>query len=611
MKRIFSVENILCYIVSTLLIGAVVAVIVIVSTTTEPKNYAIKIPVWAYKCESNKCVKVKYDENTAENMSFSWCRQTCMDPNETSVWPSVQQQRLDASKYIKINSIRFRENNSRNVKNNFWTDNFNRFYRQLNYKRSKLTELSPGDFDVFVDINVTDLENTNLTMDTTESYSLQTSEENGSVRIMISSETVFGARYALETLVQIIFYDDFSNTLVIHCGITITDGPVYKHRGISLDTSRNFISKESIKRNIDTMSMVKLNVFHWHITDSHSWPMSIKSHSYLSDYGAYDETKVYTADDIAEIVNYAYNRGVRVIPELDAPAHVGEGWQFTELTTCFGIQPWQNFCYEPPCGQFNPTVDRLYDVLDDIYREMNEMFNYPDFFHMGGDEVHFKCWESSANLTTWMVNRGWNLDDDGYMQLWSYFQNKALERLDKWARDDTNIILFTSTLTEPKYLHYLDNSRYVIQVWSNLDDPSVLNLLENNFKIIVSNSDVMYLDCGYESWTATGNNWCSPYSGWQEIYANDFKTFDAYKSQILGGEILLWTEQADDSALDGRLWPRGIALAERLWSDSSRTYRAIEPKMLLQRQRFVQNGISSEQLQPEWCLQNQGECPLI
>lgn len=80
---------------------------------------------------------------------------------------------------------------------------------------------------------------------------------------------------------------------------------------------------------------------------------------------------------------------------------------------------------------------------------------------------------------------------------------------------------------------------------------------------------------------------------------------------MLGAEVLLWTEQADDNSLDGRLWPRGIALAERLWSDPSGTYRDIEPKILLQRQRFVENGISSERLQPEWCLQNQGDCPLL
>lgn len=87
-------------------------------------------------------------------------------------------------------------------------------------------------------------------------------------------------------------------------------------------------------------------------------------------------------------------------------------------------------------------------------------------------------------------------------------------------------------------------------------------------------------------------------------------TFPTYLRHV-GAEILLWAEQADDNTLDGRLWPRGIALAERLWSDPSVTFREIEPKILLQRQRFVENGLSSERLQPEWCLQNQGECPLL
>lgn len=92
------------------------------------------------------------------------------------------------------------------------------------------------------------------------------------------------------------------------------------------------------------------------------------------------------------------------------------------------------------------------------------MFNYPDLFHMGGDEVHFKCWESSENITNWMAERGWNLDDEGYVRLWSYFQNNALERLDKSTRSNTKIILFTSTLTEMDHLHYLDNERYILQV---------------------------------------------------------------------------------------------------------------------------------------------------
>lgn len=175
-------------------------------------NYS---PVWAYKCESNKCVKVKYnDETDAENMSFAWCRHTCIDPNDINVWPSVQQLQSTESKYIKITDIRFRNNGVKNVRNNFWDDNYERFYRQLNNKMPKSTKRLNGDLDVFVDFNIRS-ENTNLTMETDENYTLQAAEDNGNVRVTISSETIFGARHALETLVQMIFYDDFSNTLVV------------------------------------------------------------------------------------------------------------------------------------------------------------------------------------------------------------------------------------------------------------------------------------------------------------------------------------------------------------------------------------------------------------
>lgn len=147
-------------------------------------------------------------------MSFSWCRQTCMNSNEINVWPSVQQLHSTESKYIKIKSIKFRENNSKNVETNFWADNFDRFYRQLDNKKSKLMELTDGESNVFIDINIKS-ENTDLTMETDESYSLQAVEETGSVRVIVSSESIFGARHALETLIQTIFYDDFSNTLVV------------------------------------------------------------------------------------------------------------------------------------------------------------------------------------------------------------------------------------------------------------------------------------------------------------------------------------------------------------------------------------------------------------
>lgn len=202
----------------------------------------------------------------------------------------------------------------------------------------------------------------------------------------------------------------------------ITDEPVFKYRGTHLDTARNYFEVSTIKRTIDAMAMVKMNSFHWHITDSHSFPLVIESQPELHTLGAYSPEQVYTHEDVKEIVHYAKVRGIRVIPEFDAPAHVGEGWQQKGLTLCFKMQPWQNFCDEPPCGQLDPTKDEVYNVMEDIFREMQEIFDYPDMFHMGGDEVKLNCWNTSTAVQDWMLAKDWQLQNDDFMRLWGHFQ---------------------------------------------------------------------------------------------------------------------------------------------------------------------------------------------
>lgn len=109
-----------------------------------------------------------------------------------------------------------------------------------------------------------------------------------------------------------------------------------------------------------------------------------------------------------------------------------------------------------------------------------------------------------------------------------------------------------------------------------------------------------------------GSNWCSPYIGWEKVYKNDLAAIGGqYKSQILGAEAALWSEQADEHVLDGRFWPRASALAERLWSDPTTSWREAEPRMLEHRERLVQNGLAAESLQPQWCLQHEGDCPAV
>jgi len=154
------------------------------------------------------------------------------------------------------------------------------------------------------------------------------------VEALITANTYFGARHALETLNQLIAYNDLNSKIHIASDVYIADGPKYPYRGILLDTSRNYVDKKTILRTIDSMAASKLNTFHWHITDSQSFPYVSRTWPNFVKYGSYTPRKIYTSETIREIVDYALVRGVRVLPEFDAPAHVGEGWQWVSNNFC-------------------------------------------------------------------------------------------------------------------------------------------------------------------------------------------------------------------------------------------------------------------------------------
>lgn len=149
-----------------------------------------------------------------------------------------------------------------------------------------------------------------------ESYNLHV-PDNGLINI--NSKTWIGAIRALQTLSQMAVAGD-GDKLVAHTA-NITDAPTYAHRGISLDTSRNFYPVDKILHTIETQAMNKMNVFHWHVTDSQSWPLYFHSHPELSDKGAYSAAETYNPEDVEKILAFAEERGVRVILELDMPAH--------------------------------------------------------------------------------------------------------------------------------------------------------------------------------------------------------------------------------------------------------------------------------------------------
>jgi len=151
------------------------------------------------------------------------------------------------------------------------------------------------------------------------------------------------------------------------------------------------------------MAYNKLNVFHWHLTDAHSFPFVSEREPLMAAYGTYSAGQMYRPDDIRRIVHHATVRGVKVVPELDAPAHVGSGWEWGEsrglgqLVLCAREEAWAEYCGSPPCGFLNPINENVYRVLGNIYKDMAELF-HSDIFHMGGDEVDSKCWQHTPEV---------------------------------------------------------------------------------------------------------------------------------------------------------------------------------------------------------------------
>ncbi|KAF2358188.1 Beta-hexosaminidase eukaryotic type N-terminal [Trinorchestia longiramus] len=593
---------------------------------------------WTWRCVPQEgkdalCVKEKALASTTGTESLAACQLTC--GKYGALWPEPQNASI-GSKVVYFlpenifENIVAEESDAALISEalKIFKDNLNAY--NPDYKNGTVSWPQPGSETsnkLQITIEIEGPSQSYLTLDNTdEHYSLYVEylPSTATIIAQIRGKTFFGARHGLETLSQLIDFEEDQNSLMIVDIADISDQPFFAYRGLLVDTSRNFISIDAIKRTIDGMAASKLNTFHWHITDSHSFPMVLQSLPKMAYYGAYSARQQYQPEDIRQLVDYGQVRGVRVLPEFDAPAHVGAGWEWGpqeglgDLAVCVNREPWLEYCVEPPCGQLNIANENIYPVLGKIYTEMLEMFGPVDLFHFGGDEVNLNCWNTTQEIVDYMTANNLGVEEDSYYSQWSAFQDRAYDLLTE-ANNNVQIpgIVWTSHLTEKGHTDlYLDRNKYIIQIWSTGTDPLIKELLEKNFRVIFSNYDAWYLDCGFGAWVGEGNNWCTPYKGWQVVYDNSPTqialnlTQAADLSLILGGEAALWTEQVDSESVDGRLWPRGAALAERLWTNPDHGWRDAEYRMIHHRQRLVKRGVRADRLQPEWCHQNQGLCYL-
>nr|XP_023013669.1 chitooligosaccharidolytic beta-N-acetylglucosaminidase isoform X1 [Leptinotarsa decemlineata] len=445
-----------------------------------------------------------------------------------------------------------------------------------------------------------------LDLETDESYKLNLDFNGDELEVNITAPTVFGLRHGLETLLQLVVPDGYEEKcLATLSNIQISDTPKYKHRGLLLDTARNFLSLDTIKINIDGMAASKMNVLHWHITDSQSFPLMSQRLPNMTEYGAYGPKQIYKPEDIQMLVKYALVRGVRILLEIDGPSHAGVGWQWGseaglgDLAVCVNKQPWRSFCIQPPCGQLNPANSNLYRVMNDLFTDIVEMLPNTGMFHMGGDEVFIPCWNSTQEIRDYLKDKP--LTTETFYDLWAEHQKKALQSFDSAiGHQHSSIVLWTSQLTQPDVIKkYLPKERYIIQTWvPTKQDALIGDLLKLGYRVIVSTKDAWYLDHGF--WGTT------QYYNWKKVYEN--KVYDYSHEAVLGGEVCMWGELVDDSNVQSRTWPRAAAAAERLWTNPRSSAQYAETRFFAHVARLVKRGINAGPVTPLWCVHNQGEC---
>ncbi|PYH28269.1 beta-N-acetylhexosaminidase [Aspergillus neoniger CBS 115656] len=485
----------------------------------------------------------------------------------------------------------------------------------------------------FVDVNISDVD-ADLQHGVDESYTLEVSESATSV--VIEAPTVWGALHAFTTLQQLIISDG-QGGLIIEKPVKIQDAPLYPYRGIMLDTGRNFISVNKIYEQLDGMSLSKLNVLHWHMEDTQSWPVQIDAYPEMI-HDAYSSREVYSHADMRNIVAYARARGVRVIPEIDMPSHSASGWKQVDpqMVTCVDSW-WSNDDYalhtavEPPPGQMDIIYNGTYDVVREVYNELSSIF--PDnWFHVGADEIQPNCFNFSSYVTQWFAEDPTRT----YNDLAQYWVDHAVPIFQNYS-NSRQLVMWEDIVLSTEHAHSVPTD-IVMQTWNNGLD-YINQLTAKGYDVIVSSSDFMYLDCGmggfvtndprYDvmsnpdpntpsfNYGGNGGSWCAPYKTWQRIYDYDFaqNLTDAQAQHIVGAVAPLWSEQVDDMTVSSQFWPRAAALAELVWSGNRDEHGQKRTTLMTQRilnfrEYLVANGVQAKALVPKYCVQRPHTCDL-
>ena len=380
--------------------------------------------------------------------------------------------------------------------------------------------------------------------DENESYKLTVSDSS----VLIQAPTTVGAIHALETLFQLA--QPIDSKYVIQ-QVQIEDSPRFSWRGLMIDCGRHFEPIPVLKRNIDAMAAVKLNVFHWHLTEDQGFRIESKAFPRMTEKGS--DGLFYTQEEARDLVQYARDRGIRVVPEFEMPGH-STAWLFAYPEMASGTTPTgirREFGVSDTA--IDPTREETYRFIEKFLREMTAIF--PDeYIHIGGDETPAPDWKKNPRILAFM--HAHNLHDNAELQ--AYFNRRVLAILTNLHR---RMMGWDEILTPglPKDV--------VVQSWRG--EASLAAGAHQGYSGVLSAP--YYLD---RMRPAEAHYLADPIPA-------DKQLTPAEQKLILGGEVTMWGEHLDEHTIDSRIWPRTAAIAERFWSaqnvrDVPDMYRRLE-----------------------------------
>ena len=368
-----------------------------------------------------------------------------------------------------------------------------------------------------------------------ESYRLDVTP----LQARIAAPTPVGALHGIETFLQLVAPGQGGFAVP---AVHVEDTPRFAWRGLMIDVSRHFLPVEVIERNLDGMAAVKLNVFHWHLSDDQGFRVESRRFPKLQQLGS--DGLYYTQEQVRHVVAYARERGIRVVPEFDMPGHT-TAWlaAYPELASTPG--PYR---IERGYGVLSPAMDpsreAVYKFLDAFIGEMAALF--PDeYFHTGGDEVNGKDWDRNPHIKRFMRIHGFKTNED----LQAYFSKRVHAIV---VAHGKKVIGWDEILTAA-----LPKSS-VVQVWRG--SRALADVAAHGYHVILSSG--YYLDLMQP---AAFHYAVDPLGGAAAGLS------DAEKARVLGGEACEWAELIDSENADFRIWPRMAAIAERFWSPASVT----------------------------------------